>query len=387
MENKLESKTIPIKKLATGDDLSINVIEIEGNGGGPTCYIQASVHGAEIQGNLVIKQLLDFFKTTYVNGKLIIIPNANPYATIQKSGPYTQGRFNPVTGNNFNRNYTDLFASTEGGKILDDFIKNNSSDEKLSQKFKDLISLRIDSIIKEKSAYGLSDDFYLNIMLQKLASQADICLDLHTGPIACEYLYSNHSQKEEVIKQFPFEFVLSIPEEFAGAMDEAFFINYTRLNKKLSEQNRKKISCSSYTVELGSEEHFDTNIAHIYTQKILYFLSAKGLIDKTSYASNPNPKEIKYIDLKNYKTYYAPTGGHVEYLVSPGNHVQKGDKLASLYVPTFDETGFKKHDIFAQEDSWIINYQNSSTVHEGMELLQVGEKAEIHSTNNKTNPS
>ena len=70
MENKLKSSTIPIKKLATGDHLSINVIEIEGASSGQTCYIQASVHGAEIQGNLVIKQLLDCLKTTPINGRV-----------------------------------------------------------------------------------------------------------------------------------------------------------------------------------------------------------------------------------------------------------------------------------------------------------------------------
>ena len=137
---------------------------------------------------------------------------------------YTQGRFNPVTGNNYNRNYTDLFASTEGDVVLDKFIEKNANDEQLPKKFKHLINSRIDSLIDEKSPYGLSDDFYLNITLQKLAAPADICLDLHTGPIACEYLYSNHGQKEEVINSFPFEFILSIPEEFAGAMDEAFLL-------------------------------------------------------------------------------------------------------------------------------------------------------------------
>ena len=50
-------------------------------------------------------------------------------------------------------------------------------------------------------------------------------------------------------------------------MDEAFFINYTRLNKKLIQKNRKELRCSSYTVELGSEEFFDTNLSNAFTEK------------------------------------------------------------------------------------------------------------------------
>ena len=85
----------------------------------------------------------------------------------------------------------------------------------------------------------------------------------------------------------------------------------------------------------------------------------------------------KYIQLEFFKTYYAPTAGHVEYIAKPGSFIKKGELLAKIYRPTFSCTAFNEENIFAKKDSWIINYQNSSTVHEGMELYQVGENAEI----------
>jgi len=381
MENKFSNKIIPIKKMADGSALSINVIEVTGALPGPCTYIQSSVHGAEIQGNLVIYHLIDMLNKTPVNGKIILVPNANPYATIQKSGPYTQGRFNPVTGNNYNRNYTDIFSLPENQIKLTNFVSTNPDDQQLPQLFKKFISSTIDSIIEKKKPYGLSDDFFLNITLQKIASEADICLDLHTGPVACEYLYSHTNQKEEVIADFPFEFILDIPEAFAGAMDEAFFINYTHINKLLSSSNRQLLKCSSYTVELGSEEKINTKIAQEFVQKITSFLSKKNHFAEKNECIYKIKKEKKYISLQNFKTYNAPTGGHVEYFVTPGTHVQKDELLAIIYTPSNDKNGFQKIHIKALHDCWVINYQNSSTVHEGMELFQVGEDAELYLSN------
>ena len=370
--NEITNRIIPVKKLSTGQELSINVIEISSKKPGPIVYFQSSVHGAEVQGNLVIFKLIEFFKENEFSGKVIFVPNANPYGSLQKSGPYTQGRFNPVTGNNYNRNYTDLFSIPEFADRLELFIEQDYQCHQLKEKFKRLIKDSIDQLIEQKRSYGLNEDFYLNILLQKIAAEADICLDLHTGPVACEYLYSNSSQKNEVSKMFPFEFVLDIPEEFAGAMDEAFFINYTHVNKLLSRKGAPLLQCSSYTVELGSEELISTIEANKYLNKILFFLTKKGLLANLAFKT-PLTQPQKYIELKNYKTYYAPTGGHVEYFAAPGKKISKDETLAIIYTPSFDENGFKTHEIKAVSDAYVINYQHTATVHEGMELYQVGE--------------
>ena len=168
--NTFSNKIIPIKMLANGQSLDLNIIEVEGERPGPTVYIQSAVHGAEVQGNLLLYQLIDELKKRRNNGKLILVPNANPYGSIQKSGPYTQGRFNPVTGNNFNRNYTDIFSIKKFEKELYRFVEENNQDTHLKQKYKNFIIKCIDTLIEDKKPYGLSDDFYLNILLQKLAA-------------------------------------------------------------------------------------------------------------------------------------------------------------------------------------------------------------------------
>src|SRR5690606_31905720 len=99
--NQFEKKTIPLKELPSGDQLSLTLYRITGKQPGPHVHIQASVHGAELQGNLVIMELLRQFKTTPINGSITLIPLANPQATNTKFGTLTQGRYNPITGNNW----------------------------------------------------------------------------------------------------------------------------------------------------------------------------------------------------------------------------------------------------------------------------------------------
>ena len=368
---------IPIKQLATGDTLSINVIEITGSKPGPVTYIQSSMHGAEIQGNYVIEKLIHLLEQTPIQGKMILVPMANPYGLIQKSGPYTQGRFNPVTGNNYNRNYTELFKSEESKIDLEKFI-TETTDEELPSAFNGYIKSTIDQLIESKKPYGLSDDFFLNITLQRLAAEANICLDLHTGPVACEYLYAPNSLKDEVINDFPFEFTILIPEKFAGAMDEAFFMNFVEANKILTKLRRPSLFYSAYTVELASEEVIDHR-SEVFLGKIISFLAQKGMFPQgpLKMPTEGNQPTKKLFHLDSYKTYYAKTGGLIEYKIQPGEKFKKNDLLGRIHSPTKNHRAFETIDITAISDGFLINHQNSGVVHEGMELFQVAEKVEI----------
>ena len=75
---------IPVKELSTGEVLSIKTYTLKGNKPGPHVHIQASVHGAEIQGNAVILKLMEKLKGLELTGSLTLIPLANPYATLNK---------------------------------------------------------------------------------------------------------------------------------------------------------------------------------------------------------------------------------------------------------------------------------------------------------------
>lgn len=362
---------IPIKQLATGETLNITTHTLIGTTEGPHIHIQASVHGAELQGNAVILQLMEYLQHTKLHGSITFIPLANPFATNNKHGTYTYGRYNPVTGHNWNRNYVDIIGITKTD--LTQFCEENFDLpwHELKLKYKELISNLIEMYAEKISLNKtLNDNNKLNLILQKLAVKADGILDLHTGPTATRYLYSAEYE-EDVAKYLLFKNILVIPNEFDGAMDEASFIPWVHLTDKMKELGRDIIcDVESFTLEFGSEETFCMDNAEKDVESILNYLRYKGMLEET-----PKEAQAHYAKLENYRTIYSPLGGLVDYRVKPGDHFNKGDLLANIYqlknLDPLDPIKSTANPIHALSDGIVINRCPSSAVHEGMELLQI----------------
>ena len=102
---RLEKSYIAVAQNASGRNLNVPIYRISDGLPGPKVYIQSSIHGAEVQGNVVIYHLLQALKNTKIAGEIVLVPNCNPVGTNIKAGEYTLGRFDPVNGTNWNRGY------------------------------------------------------------------------------------------------------------------------------------------------------------------------------------------------------------------------------------------------------------------------------------------
>lgn len=364
-------KEYPIKQLATGETLSIKTFTVTGQKPGPHIHLQASVHGAELQGNAVLLKLMEVLPKYDLQGSITFVPICNPYATNQKVGAYTYGRFNPVTGHNWNRNFFDVIERTQFD--FSDFVQKHkdSTWEVIKQEYKALLTNLYEQheqkLDKQKR---LSDNIRLNLLLQKLASSADGILDMHTGPVATRYLYSAEYQ-EDVAPILLFKHILVIPNEFGGAMDESCFMPWIHLQKAFSQAGRDiKLDVESFTLEFGSEETFSMDWAGKDVESVLNYLAYKGLIKE-----NVKKNEPYYCKLSNYKTLYSPIGGLVDYRKKPGDHFKANETLANFYqlkdIDPENPIESCRLELNATEDGIIINSCPSSSVHQGMELFQI----------------
>lgn len=351
----------------------LHIIDIDSGTPGPNIYLQASVHGAEVQGNLTLFKLYEFLKNTPFNGRVRLVPLANPRGLNQKQGTFTQGRFNPVTGHNWNRNYTDISAEID----TDSFAKNNQNEplENIQLKFKDLLSKELERSELSQKLYGPQENKLLNITLQKLAASADVVLDFHTGPVACRYLYVPEYLKERCQKLcFPYSII--IPHEFAGAMDEASFMPWVKLAKSFKRLGIDfNIPFEAYTVELGSEEKISEKRALDELARISYYLANKGVL---ALEDHPEVKEEMYwSELQNFKTYFAPWAGLTEYQVQVGEKFKAGESLGRILTwPTDSQNPWQE--VVAQSAGALINHSPSAVVSQGMELFQVLENLNVY---------
>ena len=352
---------LKVDKVLIGEE-TVNKITINGKNPGPWLHMQASIHGAEVMGNKVIHLLLEFFKTNPINGKITLIPHANPYSAKNKSGTYSTGRFCPITGENWNRVYTDV---TRVDLFKDNFLKNMSLYKNDSEAFKSLIKQSLISL--KKNPYSMSRGTKLGLELQIQASEADIFLDLHTGPVATEYLYVSERQKQ-LSKDFKFSNQIIIPNTFDTAGDEAFFIPWSKLEEGTSSPF---LGGEAYTVELGSEETINKQDAILFRDKILDFLFKRKIINSEIKLENT---EILQRPLENFQTYYCECDGLVEFLKAPGQRVKQGETLYTIMnLKNMSSESYTEDikKIKAIKDGTIINHSPSANMLSGMEIYQV----------------
>ena len=368
--NTFNKYKIPVQGLPSGDDLYIRVIDVEGPEKGPKCYIQASMHGAEHQGNAVLYQLLNYLESNDIKGSIRIIPTANPLAINTKMGPYTFGRFNAGTGDNWNRSYYNF---TENNEKVHLFAKQhlNSSESIINVEYKKLMEdLLIDQIAESK--YGSSQNGHLHLILQQLAINADYVLDLHTAGVATRYLYAPEYLAERS-SALPFPFHLIIGDKFGGSMDEAAFITWVNLRNIFSDLGRVfNIDFESYTLELGGEERISIEEASKDLEYILEYLSHKGL---TRNSETKSEYKIIKCNKKDYKSYFAKQAGLYDFIAKPGQLIKKGDLLAiGINFENYFSEESIKYEVLANEDCIVLTHYPSSSVMQGTEIYQVMEK-------------
>ena len=87
--NAFKKSVMHVGEMASGAKLTVPVYSYKTEGNtAPNVYIQANMHGAEVQGNAVIFQLLELLKYCDIQGNITLVPYANPVACNHKNGEY-----------------------------------------------------------------------------------------------------------------------------------------------------------------------------------------------------------------------------------------------------------------------------------------------------------
>ena len=365
MTTKVVKQHIVVAQNASGRNMNVPVYTVRGSRPGPTVYIQSSIHGAEVQGNVVIYHLIQHLKNMDVCGEIILVPNCNPVGTNIKAGEYTMGRFDPVNGTNWNRGYhfdkdsVEEFANT---------VTPEESIEGIKQRFRIHLSNGINQ--KLATPWGLGLAHQLNLKLQQLAVNADYVLDLHNGPVSTRHIYIPEYAKQSA-KLFNIPHCIFIPNVFAGALDEATFCPWWTLQECIKTNLKRDIEfdVEAFTLEMGSQEVINFADGDVDALSIISYLNAKGVF----HHCNVEPNDMTRIGvyLKDYKTLFTDWGGMVEYIAKPGERIKAGEPLANiLNIDELDNLNGKRV-LNAPCDLIPILHFPSASVLSGTQLYKV----------------
>lgn len=295
----MQLQSINTRSLISGDMLTIPYYEWKGSPDHPSTYIQAGIHGQEHMGYGVALCLIEHFKQNPPKGHVTIVPKANPYGMNVKMGDTTYGRFDPTTGANWNRNYSNWLKNPEAfiqkhqGKSWPEVkaALKEEAKQALTQTpgFPDVTgscAMRVEPVrtgiqnitLNPGSApCGLvretSSQLYQNKLarqLQNLASQHDILLDLHCDGISLPYIYCQ-DYALNYAKQLGFDYHLTASRHFKESFDDASIYPFWTVFEKMGFPI-DQIDMMALTLELGSKEYFDLEKCQDFADRIVRFL-------------------------------------------------------------------------------------------------------------------
>lgn len=347
----VQKKTV--RALASGDSLSIRAYTFPGTKkNAPSAYLQSAVHGSEVQGSLVLAKLIEHFTKHPPLGTVRIVPNANPVGLNEKRGEYTDGRFDPSTGDNWNRMYFNPTTHLDWDAFLEKY--EGEPEQKLHSYFRKVLKKGLQLQSKKPLPYSER----LALSLQQLSIDFDHVLDLHCANRSVRYCYVPQFARKDA-EYFGIPFHIMMPNRFSGSMDEVSFYPWVSLADKADVS----IPVQSFTLELGNHEDISTKGAQQDLANILSYLSHRGVVKEKKRSQKPVRCEQA-----DYKIIFAPTGGLAEILVPMGGKVKKGQLLARIL--RFEDRP-RYEEVRSPADAIVILCYSSAVVHEGAELFRI----------------
>lgn len=368
--------SIPVVQLASGDRLSLQVYQFRGSVGGKKAYLQSNLHGAEISGNAVIYELIEYLMSldsSQLIGEIWLLPVCNPVGVSQRSHHFSPGRYNLYDGEDWNRIFwdfekqgEDILAFAKSHLELDaNTIKVNYRKEIALSFAKQL------TIINAPSSRPYSEIYRYH--LQSLCLDADLVLDLHSSTNhALDYIYC-FSSREESAKAFLFDRGILMDEYDGDAFDEAFLKPWLALERVFAELGRNIVfDVESWTLELGSGMQINPESVTSGLRGIKNYLATQGLLKIDGF---PLPETVQHqiiLTPKNsVKKYYAPGGGMIRSRVELGSFVKQGELLYQILI--FNKSGEFPSivDVGAESDVFVFDLSTNQSVNQGEYVLSV----------------
>ncbi len=368
--------TIPIQQLASGDRLSIQVYKFIGHQPGKKAYLQANLHGAEIVGNAIIHQLIEFLMTldnSQLVGEIWLVPVCNPLSTNQRTHYFSTGRYNTYDGKDWNRIFWDYEKECED---LEAFAKSQIHLEPVDIR-KNYLE-RIQTCFKKQlekiqSPSSLPFNERYRYQLQSLCLDANYLIDIHSSSNqAIDYLFCFQS-REESAKAFLLDYGILMNEYDGNTFDEAFMKPWLALEKKLVEFGKEiQFDIDSWTLEFGAGMQMNPESVRKGVLGIKNYLAQKEVLKIPDFPLvDTVDHTINFTIKSQVKKYYAPAGGMIQSRVQLGSSIKTGQLLYQLL--NFNKNGELPIliDICAEADGLVYDVSTNQAVNEGDYVLSV----------------
>ena len=353
----------PVMSLGTRRELKVR--RYGQPGARPKAYIQTGLHADEIPGMLVMHHLTgrlnDADDAGRIRGEIVLVPVANPIGLSQHFYGTLQGRFELGSGDNFNRDYSDL----------SDIVAKQIADKLGADAHANIAIIRAELRRAANALPSTNEIEFLRISLLRLAIDADLCLDLHCDWEAVLHLYLGTPcwpDGADLCAQLGSRATLLATTSGGHPFDEAIAGPWWSLAKRFPDRPIPA-ACLSATVELRGDTDVGDEMAAADADNLYRILVRRGLID-----GDPGPLPAPLCDatpLTGVETIKADCAGVVIYCKHPGDAIQAGDTVATIVDPLESDATRARRDVVSHVSGILYARRGDRVARPGQTLCRV----------------
>ena len=292
-------------------------------------YIQAALHADELPGMLVLwhlkQQLAQLEAAGLLRWSVVLVPVANPLGLEQVLMDVPQGRFDNGSRENFNRFFLDV--SHQVGDYVQDLLTDDPGNN---------LQLIRSSLRQTLASHVPATQLQsMRLILQTLACDADIVLDLHCDFEAVQHLYvaPDDWPHVEPLARFLGARACFLTKEAGGqSFDECFTLFWEQMQARFP--GRFSPPGFAVTVELRGVADVDHGLARQDCQALIQYLIQCGAIDGQT--SCPPALLNRPTPLAGVEPVMSPVGGLIVFCAQVGDYLEAGQTLAEIIDPITD---------------------------------------------------
>ncbi|MCV2353948.1 M14 family metallopeptidase [Paucibacter sp. B2R-40] len=304
---------------------------------GQKVYIQASLHADEVPPMLVAQALRERLAALeaagLIAGEIVLVPMANPIGLSQEMQGVLCGRFDMGTGLNFNRHFRHLTA--ELIPLLEPIL---GADPLQNQR---LVRAACLALLAVQGATKLSETEGLKHLLQTLAMDADIVLDLHCDTQAVMHVYAGTPLAEPakpLARLLGAQALLLSRDSGDHPFDETVARIWWELAEHFGPSRPVPPACFAATVELRGDLQVEPQLAEQDARALLEFLRQAGHIDgPADLEADAKAALCEATPLEGVEPITAPHNGILVFCKQPGDVVAAGEAVAEVIDPLSDQ--------------------------------------------------
>lgn len=296
---------------------------------GGKIYIQSSLHADELPGMLVLwhlkRRLAELEVAGLLRKPIVLVPVANPAGLEQVLMDVPQGRFDNDSRENFNRSFLDV------SQQVGDAVAAGLTD-RLDDNLELIRSTLLQVLASQVPTTQLQS---LRLVLQTLACDADIVLDLHCDFEAVQHLYLSPdfwTQVEPLARYLGAKACFMAKDAGGRSFDECFTLFWAQMQARFP--GRFARPGFAVTVELRGVIDVSHELAGQDCQGLINYLTHVGAIDADA---PPLPPLLnRPTPLAGVEPLISPVGGLIVFCAQVGDYLAAGQVVAEIIDPVTD---------------------------------------------------